>query len=55
MKKLVLIVTLVGLAAAGAGSTSRPPEIIFEKLMLDLGASETCAFADVNGDGRSTS
>ncbi len=32
-------------------SASRPPEIPFEKHVIDLGASETCAFADINGDG----
>ncbi len=45
MKYLWLVPTLL-LAA------SRPAEIAFEKITLDLGASETCAFADVNGDGR---
>jgi len=30
----------------------RPPEVSFEKITLDLGANETAAFADVNGDGR---
>jgi len=29
----------------------RPPEIRFEKLEIDAGASETAAFADVNRDG----
>ena len=37
----------VGLLASG-----RPVDIAFEKLTLDLGANETCAFADINGDGR---
>ncbi|MBI5087046.1 MAG: VCBS repeat-containing protein, partial [Acidobacteria bacterium] len=32
---------------------SRPPELLFDKAMLDAGASETCAFADINGDKRS--
>jgi hypothetical protein len=31
---------------------SRPPELLFEKTMLDPGASESAAFADVNGDKR---
>lgn len=30
----------------------RPAEIPFEKHTLDMGASETCAFADINGDGK---
>jgi hypothetical protein len=30
----------------------RPADIPFEKRTIDLGASETCAFADVNGDGK---
>lgn len=33
-------------------SVSRPPEVPFDKKTIDLGASETCAFADVNGDTR---
>jgi hypothetical protein len=35
-----------------AFAAGRPPEIPFDKQTLDLGANETCAFADVNGDGR---
>jgi hypothetical protein len=31
---------------------TRPPDIPFEKRMLDWGANETCALADLNGDGR---
>lgn len=30
----------------------RPPEIVFEKTMIDPGAAETCAIADINGDGK---
>jgi len=40
------------LAAAMLFAASRPPEILFEKHTIDLGASETCAFADINGDGK---
>lgn len=32
-------------------SITRPPEIRFEKHTLDLGAAETSAWADVDGDG----
>lgn len=42
----------VAFLAAGALLVSRPPDIPFEKHTLDLGANETCAFADINGDGR---
>ena len=38
--------------AAGLFAGSRPADIAFEKLTLDLGANETCAFADINGDRR---
>lgn len=31
---------------------SRPPEIAFEKTMIDAGAAESTAFADINGDGK---
>jgi hypothetical protein len=31
---------------------SRPPELQFDKTTIDLGAAETCAFADINGDKR---
>ncbi len=36
---------------AAAPPRARPPEIPFEKHMLDGGAGETCAVADINGDG----
>ncbi len=35
-----------------AFAASRTDEIAFEKHTIDLGASETAAFVDVNGDGR---
>ncbi len=38
---------LLGLMAAG-----RPEEIAFQKHTLDVGANETCAVADINGDGK---
>lgn len=40
------------IAAALAWSVSRPPDIPFQKHMLDSGANESCAIADVNGDGK---
>ena len=42
---------LIGVAAVTAMVT-RPPEIPFEKHTLDLGASESAAIADINGDGK---
>ena len=30
----------------------RPPDVPFEKHTIDLGASESAAIADINGDGR---
>ena len=44
-----LIAAAVALALAAG---SRPPDIPFSRHELDAGANETCAIADVNGDGR---
>ncbi len=46
------LIVLFVLAGAAAWTASRPPEIAFEKHLIDLGASESCAIADINGDGR---
>lgn len=51
MKTLATLALLAALAAA-SWSRTRPPEIPFEKHTIDLGASETCVFADINGDGK---
>ncbi|HEX8984927.1 MAG TPA: VCBS repeat-containing protein [Bryobacteraceae bacterium] len=40
---------LLALAVSGA---VRPPEVAFEKITIDLGASEPAAFADINRDGK---
>jgi hypothetical protein len=40
------------LAGVLAGTATRPADIPFEKHTLDLGANESCAIADINGDGR---
>jgi hypothetical protein len=45
----LLLLTVASLAAFAAG---RPADIPFERHTLDLGANETCALADVNGDKR---
>lgn len=49
MRKFLLPAVLVGLALAAAPRPSTPA---FQKVTLDLGASETAAFADINRDGR---
>lgn len=46
------LVPLLTVVAAIAWTRGRPAEIPFEKHTLDLGANETCAVADLNGDGR---
>jgi hypothetical protein len=48
MRILKIAVTALGLAFAAG----RSPEIPFEKHTIDLGANETCAWADINGDGK---
>jgi hypothetical protein len=40
------------LAGVALFAQSRPPDIQFERRTLDLGANETCAIVDVNGDKR---
>ena len=46
MKASLAAVPLLLLAAP------RPAEIPFDKHTIDLGANESCTFADINGDGR---
>jgi hypothetical protein len=45
------LVALSLLLAATAFTGSRPEEVPFTRHTLDLGASETCAFADIDDDG----
>ncbi|MBK5290291.1 MAG: VCBS repeat-containing protein [Acidobacteriia bacterium] len=49
--RLVSLITLL-LAAALAFSLTRPPDIPFQKHVLDSGANESCAIADINLDGK---
>jgi hypothetical protein len=49
MRQLFAFTVLVLVSAAGSGA-SRPPEVNFDRRVIDDGASETCAFADINGD-----
>ena len=56
-KHSIIIITaacalLVLCAACPVRSASRPEDIPFEKHTIDLGASETAAFADINRDGK---
>lgn len=48
--RLFILALAIALCAAEAAGGS--PEIPFRKHTLDLGRNETCAFADLNGDGR---
>ena len=45
-------VLLAGVCAVSLWSVTRPPEVPFTKTMIDGGAAETVAFADVNQDGK---
>jgi FG-GAP-like repeat len=47
-----LIPVALGLAASIAWTVGRPDEVPFRKHEIDLGSSEPCAVADVNGDGK---
>ncbi len=45
-------IPLVPLIALTAFAAPRPPEIPFAKHTIDVGASETAAIGDINGDGK---
>jgi hypothetical protein len=47
LRVAILLTTALVLTAV-----SRPPDIRFNRHELDVGANETCALADINGDGR---
>ena len=49
---LVLMIGILGVAAARPLGAPRPPDIAFRTQMLDGGANETAAVADINRDGR---
>lgn len=51
MNKLWIIPVFVA-AMSVTWTATRPADIEFTKHTIDLGASETCAFADINGDGK---
>ena len=52
MRQLFFACACVAVSSLGATPASRPPDIVFKIRMLDPGASETAAVADVNRDGR---
>jgi hypothetical protein len=52
LRKICIAAALACASACLLWSVVRPPDIPFEKYTLDLGANETCAFADINGDGK---
>jgi hypothetical protein len=47
----IVLTCLLGALAGVAWTYGRGGEVPFAKHTIDLGASETCAFADINGDG----
>ena len=49
---MLLIAVSTGVLMSAPLAAPRPPDIPFRAQMLDGGASETAAVADVNGDGR---
>jgi len=51
MKKIFWLALPACLLLVG-WSASRPDDILFERQMIDPGASETAAVADINGDGK---
>ena len=51
MTRFILAACLC-LAGVAAFTATRPADIPFQKHALDLGANESCAIADINGDGR---
>src|SRR5712691_7951115 len=52
MRTTICIPAMLAAGAFALWSISRPAEVPFEKTMIDGGASETAAFADINGDGK---
>jgi hypothetical protein len=52
MKKTIWTLAVAAVCAFTLWSISWPAEVPFEKLLIDSGASETAAFADINGDGK---
>ena len=52
MRTKICMLALAGVCAFSVWSITRPREVPFQKVLIDSGASETAAFADINGDGK---
>jgi len=52
MRRILIGLAFAGIVSLTAWGISRPPDIPFEKVTIDRGASETCSIADINGDGQ---
>lgn len=52
IRKYILLVPGLCVAASVAWTISRPDEVPFRKHEIDLGSSEACAVTDINGDGK---
>ncbi len=52
MRLRLYLVGFIIVAGALAWAASRPADIAFERQMIDAGASEPAAVADINGDGK---
>ena len=50
--RISIVCIAAGAIALFGWAASRPEEIVFERQMIDPGASETVAIADINGDGK---
>ncbi len=52
MRTNLLFLGIIAMLAPLLWAITRPADIAFRKHEIDIGASETCALADVNGDGK---
>jgi len=52
LRSAVLFILPAAVFVVALWSITRPREVPFQKSMIDDGAAETCAFADINQDGK---
>src|SRR6516165_7405210 len=50
--RLLLLTLVIPICLLPAWKGSRPGEILFQKHVIDLGAAEAAAIADINADGK---